>query len=623
MSNVCPAPPVKSRALADRVRRRPTTLLVIACWRTSPRLALAALTGAVVAALLPVAFIVSTGALVGAAGGQADRGRVLLLALISALLFSAGQALGPWQSSVLAGQLGRAVTTALANRQTTGLLRPTTIAHLEDPAFLDQLARATTTGGIGPWAATVGLIARFTSRLIGLGSLALLAGVDWRLALLLTIALCWNVRTMSGTFLRLVEAANGRAAALRRTAYFAGLAREPRAAREIRVFGLADWLLGRFDSSWTAGMQQVWAERRGASRAALVAAVPLVLAVAAVMAYVVTGVRNGSLAASGAVVAVQALLGSMRLATVARSDSWISYGTAVLLAQDKLNDLLLADRSLVQLGTDVVGTAAPPRLELRSVTFRYPGADKDVLAGLDLTIPAGKSLGIVGVNGAGKTTLVKLLTRLHDPQQGVISADGVPLTALDPNRWQQRAAVVFQDFVKFPFTLAENIALPRSGQSGPPHERARAAGKSLGLDDIAGQLPQGWDTILSKQLGGADLSGGQWQRVALARAVAAVHGGAGLLILDEPTSQQDASSEAAVYNELLHIAQGTTTVLISHRLAAVRRADSIAVLDQGRVIEQGSHDELIARQGAYAAMFSVQAERFAADAEPTTAVDHV
>lgn len=607
-------------ALAARLRQSPTTALVLACWRTSRPLSVAALLGAVVAAALPVAFITATGSLVDAAAGQADRGRVLLLALLAALLFSAGQAVGPWQSSVLAGQLGRAVTTWLANRQTAGLLRPTTIAHLEDPAFLDQLSRATSTGGIGPWAATVGWLGRFTSRLVGVGSLALLAGVEWRLAVLLTLALSWNVRTMSAAFLRLVEAGNGRASQLRRTAYFAGLAREPRAAREIRVFGLADWVLERFDSSWAKGMEQVWADRRAASRAALMAGFPLALAVATVMAYVLTGVRARSLSPADAVVAVQALLGSMRLATVTRSDSWITYGAAVLPAQDELTELLRSARGLHQSGT-AVPASGPPTIELRSVTFRYPGTSVDVLSGLDLTIEAGKSLGLVGVNGAGKTTLVKLLTRLHDPHQGVISCNGVPLTDLDPTRWQQQAAVVFQDFVKFPFTLAENIALPRPDNSDPTHHRARNAGRQLGLEDVAAQLPQGWDTVLSTQLGGADLSGGQWQRVALARAIAGVRNGAGLLILDEPTSQQDASSEAAVYNELLRIAQGTTTVLISHRLAAVRRADSIAVLDRGRVVEQGSHDELIARQGVYAAMFAVQAERFAAgESDPTTAV---
>jgi ATP-binding cassette subfamily B protein len=225
-----------------------------------------------------------------------------------------------------------------------------------------------------------------------------------------------------------------------------------------------------------------------------------------------------------------------------------------------------------------------------------------VLDGLDLEIPAGRSTAIVGVNGAGKTTLVKLLARLHDPAGGTISVDGVPLTELDARRWQRQIAVVFQDFNRYPLSLAENITLGRAGSPERAAERAGAA-------ELRGDV--GWPTILSRQYeGGTDLSGGQWQRVALARALFAVEHGATVLVLDEPTAWLDVRAEAAFFDRFLEITRDLTSIVISHRFSTVRRADQICVLDGGRLAERGTHDELMAAGGIYAEMFRLQAARF-------------
>jgi ABC-type multidrug transport system fused ATPase/permease subunit len=271
------------------------------------------------------------------------------------------------------------------------------------------------------------------------------------------------------------------------------------------------------------------------------------------------------------------------------------------------------------------------QIRFRNVTFAYPAApDRPVLAGLDLDIPAGSSLAIVGVNGAGKTTLAKLLCRLYDPQSGSIEVDGTDLRDLDLASWRQRVTAVFQDFARFELTLRENV-IPRlavtAEPSGPGEPRQsghlspidqvdrviqadRVAAAALDAAGAAGLASL--DTVLAKgYTGGTDLSGGQWQRVALARAMAAVELGAGLILLDEPTAQLDVRGEAEIFERVLAATRSCTTILISHRFSTVRHADRIAVIEHGAVAELGSHDELMALRGRYWTMFTLQARRFA------------
>jgi ABC-type multidrug transport system fused ATPase/permease subunit len=257
-------------------------------------------------------------------------------------------------------------------------------------------------------------------------------------------------------------------------------------------------------------------------------------------------------------------------------------------------------------GSLVSGTTAADglpgtELRFRDVSFSYPTGSRPVLDGLDLTIEAGTSLAVVGLNGAGKTTLVKLLCRLYDPTGGTVEADGVDLRQLDIDSWRRQVTAVFQDFIRYEMSLRDNVA-----PLGAADDLINAALADAGADHLSAL-----DTVLARGYDdGTDLSGGQWQRVAVARALCAVRQGAGVVVLDEPTAQLDVRGEAEIFRRILGATKGCTTILISHRFATVRHADRICVLENGRVAEQGTHDELMAAGGRYRAMFDLQASRF-------------
>src|SRR5262249_33755040 len=251
-------------------------------------------------------------------------------------------------------------------------------------------------------------------------------------------------------------------------------------------------------------------------------------------------------------------------------------------------------------------------IRFRDVTFAYPNGSS-VLEHFDLTIPAGSSLAIVGQNGAGKTTLAKLLCRLYDPQAGAIEIDGVDLRELSIDAWRARVTAGFSQHCARP----ERPPRDTIARSGAPDADIRAALAAAGADNLASL-----DTILSKAYeGGTDLSGGQWQRVALARAMCAVRTGARVVLLDEPTAQLDVRGEAEIFDRILDATRHCTTILISHRFSTVRHAVRICVREHGRVVELGSHDELMALGGRYRTMFDLQAQRFTAEDEEGTTYD--
>jgi ABC-type multidrug transport system fused ATPase/permease subunit len=435
----------------------------------------------------------------------------------------------------------------------------------------------------------------------GVASAALLAAYAWWAPLLLGgawLATHWLLRESGVWFDRNTPEVR---AAQRDAEYAYRLAVDPAPAKEVRLFGLADWIMARFAERRTR-LHALQYEATRLREKPMIWCLLIVISANVVVFWSLAGAAAGGRLGLGAlVVFAQAAIGASMIAFGGLN--WALDGSAAPVAAVLRLEDAMAPAGALPSGNHAAGAMPAREIRFRDLTFGYPASAAPILDRFDLTIPAGSSLAIVGQNGAGKTTLVKLLCRLYDPQSGAIEVDGVDLRTLDLVSWRARVAAVFQDFIRFELSLRDNVA-----PAGAPDERVRAALAAAGAAGLA-EL----DTILARGYeGGTDLSGGQWQRVALARALCAVQGGAGVVVLDEPTAQLDVRGEAEIFGRVLAAARQCTTILISHRFSTVRQADRICVLEHGRVVELGTHDELIALGGRYRTMFELQAKRFGA-----------
>ena len=555
--------------------------------------------------VLPALFAVAMGVLVGAV----QRGDRLTapLALVAAV-FIPLQILSPIHHAIGAN-LGSRTAAWLYDQLMIACVRPPGMGHLENPALTSDftMARDFDLGISGPpMSISMDFIASGLVEMIaGLTCAVVLAGYAWWAPLLLAgawLGTHWLLRESGVWHDRNTDVVR---AAQRHADYAYRLAVDPPAAKELRLFGLASWTVERFRSRRQQLHELRWRATRLRERP-VVWSLVLVLA-----ANVIVFWSLAAAAASGAL----ALDRVVTYATAAVTTSMIAFGglswaldgaAAPAAAVLRLQDAMDRAGALVRGRRPVAGMPAR-EIRFRNVTFAYEAAGAPVLSGFDLTIPAGSSLAIVGQNGAGKTTLAKLLCRLYDPQQGAIEADGVDLRELDLDAWRSRVAAVFQDFIRFELPLRDNVA-----PAGAPDAVIRTALEEAGASGLADL-----DTVLARGYkDGTDLSGGQWQRVALARALCAVHVGAGLVLLDEPTAQLDVRGEAEIFDRILAATRHTTTILISHRFSTVRHADRICVLEGGRVVELGTHDELVAMtDGRYRTMFTLQASRFGSKEE--------
>lgn len=601
----------------------------------------------VVLGLLPIAFVVATSVVVGQVPAAIDGGvgspawdELVVVFLLATAAFIGQQVLGPVQSALNVRMKrtidGRNVDSILAIT-----LGSVSIAPMEDPGTLDAVENATNpyqrdfstpgeaAGGF------LALIARYL-RVLGFGVLVGVLLTWWAGLAVVAATMAFRygqrggLRKYSQVWTDIVPVRR-RALYLRETAMGAG------AAKESRIFGLTGWLTDRYGEAYTRMYGAVALRRRQVYLGPFLVITAFGLGLTALV--LVTAARRGAageLSLTELALVLQATTAALLLGSYyIESDVPTQYGMLAAAAKLRLERLVAppaepaepqgprepqaggAGRAPAPAPAPVAASLPRERLLLSGLRFGYPGSSQLVLDGLDLKLPAGRSTAVVGVNGAGKTTLVKLLTRLYEPTEGRISADDLDIAALDPVLWRRQISVIFQDFVRYEFSAADNIAL---GAVHVPRDEdaVRDAAAMAGILDAFDHLPDGLDTPLSRAYpGGVDLSGGQWQRIAIARSLYALQAGAKVLVLDEPTAALDVRAEVAFFDRFVELTRGVTSLLISHRFSSVRRADRIVVIDGGRVVEQGSHDELMATDGHYSRLFRLQAERFAAglDAE--------
>ena len=554
----------------------------------------------VVRGILPALFALAMGVLVGAV--QHGRGLAAPLAVAGAV-FVLLQVLTPVHHAI-STNLGDRTAAWLYDRLTEACVRPPGIAHLEDPALATDLtvAREFDLGMTGPpLSLSVDFIAgglvEFTA---GLACAAVLFAYAWWAPLVLAggwLATHWLLRESAVWRDRNTEEVR---AAQRDAEYAYGLAVGPAPAKELRLFGLADWVIERFRVRRTT-LHALQYEATRLREKPLTWSLLLVTAVNVwVFWSLAAAVQAGSIDLGRVVMFAQSAVGASMIAFGGLN--WALDGASAPVAAVLRLENAMAPVGALRRGTRPARGLPAREIRFRSVTFAYPGG-APVLDRFDLAIPAGTSLAIVGQNGAGKTTLAKLICRLYDPQGGAIEVDGVDLRDFAVDSWRERIAAVFQDFTRFEQPLRDNVA-PREA----PDDVVLSALASAGAADLAGL-----DTVLARgYAGGTDLSGGQWQRVALARTLCAVRLGSGVVVLDEPTAQLDVRGEAEIFDRILEATRRCTTILISHRFSTVRHADRICVLEKGRVVELGTHDELMAAAGRYRTMFDLQARRFTA-----------
>ncbi|GAA3146090.1 ABC transporter ATP-binding protein [Nonomuraea roseoviolacea] len=592
--------------LATIARRLPSlvTGALRLAWEASPRDTAAAVSGALAAGVFTVFGLVATSDVLAslfAAGPTPERVRAALPSLLlvagaaglrGALLTGAGWAqarLKPLVERLAETRLFELTTrvdlTAFDDHDFHNAMRRARDSGVPDSATVVETAVSVLTAAVGVLASAV--------------ALGLLHPVLTPLLLVTALPAGWAAvraaRLGYQGFYRL-------SAARRRKFMLSDLMAERLPAAEVRAYGLRGFLLGQYAK--VADLEQEVQLDVARRRTAAKAAGDLMTGVATAGVYVALGALLAAgvvpLAVAGAaVLAVRAGQGSLTGLIQAMNRLY----EAGLYFGDYLTFRELAEERAAPSG----GALAPApfrRLTADDVTFTYPGAGRPALSGVSVTVNRGEVIALVGENGSGKTTLAKLLAGLYRPDTGAVRWDGADLATLDADALRRHVSVIAQDHTRWPLTVRENIVMGEAVDE----RRLAAAARASGAHEVVAALPDGYDALLDRRFrGGHDLSGGQWQRIAVARGF---YRDAALVIFDEPTSALDARAEHALFERIRSHADGRTIVLITHRLASVRYADRIYVLDHGHVAEQGTHEELMARDGLYADLYALQASAY-------------
>ncbi|GAB3747909.1 ABC transporter ATP-binding protein [Microlunatus parietis] len=578
-------------------------------FRLAPGPTLGCTATTLVLGVLPVFVMITSGRLVDAVAA-AD-----VTAALTALAWFGGlSVISPVLAAihnVAQAELSRRFVVEVERSLVAAALAPTTIGHLEDPRLkgrIDGVAEAHREG-----VQLVAVTAVFTVlrwRVSGVAAAILLLQYSWWIApVLVTGYLIFTGmfrRWLATIYADLDEAV---ADQRRRPEYLRRLLMEPAGAKELRIFAAVPWLDARFGESWQAVMSGLWRRRGRAAGPLLLGILALLIAYAIVFGWLGWTAIAGVLGAGAVVVIIQAANGLESLSSYGDVGAQLSRSGSALRQLDALEHDL--DRQTENEPAEGEPAEEPDHdhsvrrsavtVAFDAVSFRYPGRAEPTLRDFALDVPEGQALAIVGENGAGKSTCIKLLAGLYAPDSGRVTIGG-----RSPLAGRRRAAVIFQDFGRYELSLRQNVAFRDDRDDDRAIEAALAA---AGAEELLTRLTL--DTVLAAGYpDGTELSGGQWQRVALARALYALDRGAEVLILDEPTAALDIRAETELFERLLEVSRGRTSILVSHRLNSVRHADRIVVIDGGRITEDGDHASLLAADGAYARMFRLQARRF-------------
>ena len=477
------------------------------------------------------------------------------------------------------------------------------LGHFDNSDWHDRLARAKRDVSWRPGDLTwsvLGLSGNFITILLMAG---ILASLHWALVLLALGAAVLSLLLERRNTVRMYEFFYKETPEEREREYLGDLLVEPKSTKEVRAYVLADHLLGRHRRLSEELLAKRTEMYRTGARTSLITGLVTGTSLALAYAFVAWRGVNGLIDAGGIVLVIGAFAAvSGTLGTI--SSTFVAVDQHTTFLDDYFSFLAIEPLIASPADPKTVPHRLEKGIEFRDVMFEYPGGHAPAVDGFTLHIRDGELLALVGENGAGKSTFVKMLLRFYDPTRGSVHIGGVDLRDIPPEVLRERIGVLFQDFATYELTVRENVAMGRPGTVADD-ERVQKALRDARADALVKKLPAGLDSRTGRLFeGGHDLSGGEWQRLALARIM---YRDADVWILDEPTSSLDPAAEAAVFAELKANLKGRIGIVISHRFSTVRIADRIAVIDDGRVQEIGTHEELLAAKGRYARLFELQA----------------